>query len=84
MPEISRFYGMVVKMFFRQREHGVPHIHVVYGDFNGVIAIGTGEMLIGDLPNNALVLVRQWLDMHRAELLAMWESQKISSLPPLM
>ena len=31
MPEISRFYGMIVKMFFRQREHGVAHIHVVYG-----------------------------------------------------
>ena len=83
MPEISRFYGMIVKMFFRQREHGVAHIHVVYGEFNGVIAIATGEMLDGDLPNNALMLIRQWLSVHRDELLAMWESQKLGKLPPL-
>ena len=49
----------------------------------GVIAIATGEMLDGDLPNNALILIRQWLSVHRDELLAMWESQKLGKLPPL-
>ena len=40
-------------------------------------------MLDGDLPNNALMLIRQWLSVHRDELMAMWESQKLGKLPPL-
>jgi hypothetical protein len=39
MPVIARFYGIVIKMYFSQSEHGVPHFHAVYGEFNGVFAI---------------------------------------------
>lgn len=48
MPVIARFYGIVIKMYFR--EHGVPHFHAIYGEYNGVLEIETLEMIEGDLP----------------------------------
>ena len=53
MPVIARFYGMVIKMYFRQSEHNPPHIHAIYGECVGVIDIRTGEMLEGDLSKRA-------------------------------
>jgi hypothetical protein len=52
MPVIARFYGIVIKMYFSQSEHGVPHFHAIYGEFNGVFAIETLEMIEGDLPSS--------------------------------
>ena len=84
MPVISRFYGMVIKMYFLASEHNPPHIHVIYGEFMGIIDIKTTEMLQGDLPNKALSLVKEWTAIHKDELLKMWETQDISELPPLV
>jgi hypothetical protein len=53
MPVIARFYGIVIKMYFSQNEHGVAHFHAVYGDFNGVFNIETLEMMEGDLSPRA-------------------------------
>ena len=83
MPVISRFYGMVVKMFFLASEHNPPHIHVVYGEYMGIIDIRTAQMIQGDLPNKALAMIQEWTDLHKEELLKMWETQDISELPPL-
>ena len=83
MPEITRFYGIVIKMFFKPKEHEPSHIHALYGDYMGEINILTGEMIQGDLPNKALALVREWLGEHRGELQAMWDKQNIEKLPPL-
>jgi len=83
MPVIARFFGMVVKMFFLGKEHGVAHIHVIYGEYAGVIDVATGEMLEGDLPPRALGMVREWVSLHRAELMEMWNTQNIRALPPL-
>lgn len=83
MPVISRFYGMVVKMYFISSEHNPPHIHVVYGDYIGVIDIRTAEMLEGDLPSKALSIVKEWTLNNKYELLKMWESQEIHELPPI-
>lgn len=81
MPVIARFYGIVIKMFFR--EHGVPHFHAVYGERNGVFALETLEMLEGDLSSRAQRLVVEWAEPHREELLRMWETQEHRSLPGL-
>lgn len=83
MPVISRFYGMVIKMYFLSSEHNPPHIHVMYGEYLGVIDIHTGKMLEGDLPNKALKIVQEWIDIHRDALLKMWETQNITPLPPI-
>ena len=83
MPAISRFYGIVIKMYLQQSEHNPPHIHAVYGEYMGAIDIKTLEMLEGDLPHKALTLVREWAAQHQADLLEIWQSQSFKSLPPL-
>ena len=83
MPEITRFYGIVIKMFFKPKEHEPSHIHALYGEYMGEINILTGEMIQGDLPDKALELVREWLDSHKDELQEMWNNQIIKKLPPL-
>jgi len=46
MPIIARFYGILIKMYFK--EHGVPHFHSIYGEFDGVFNVKTLEMIEGD------------------------------------
>ena len=60
MPVIARFYGILIKMYFR--EHGVPHFHSIYGEFNGVFDVTSIEMIEGDLPPRAQRLVRDWAE----------------------
>ena len=83
MPVISRFYGVIIKMYFRQAEHNPPHIHAIYGEYIGAIDIQTGEMLEGDLPNRALKMVQEWTEKNKNELLKIWNTQDFVELPPL-
>lgn len=82
MPEITRFYGIVIKIFFRN-EHNPPHIHAIYNEYNGLIDISTLEMIEGDLPSKALDLVREWAKNYQPQLMAMWNEKKLEKLPPL-
>jgi Domain of unknown function (DUF4160) len=70
MPEISRFHGIVIGMFYR--EHGTAHFHAVYGGERASIDIGTCAIR-GHLPNAVERLVLEWTRLHRAELLVNWE-----------
>lgn len=83
MPAISRFYGMVIKMYLLGKEHNPPHIHAIYGDCVGVIDLQTLKMLEGDLPPKALAMVQEWTKLHQKALLEMWETQIFQKLPPL-
>ena len=83
MPEIARFYGIVIKTFFKPKEHEPSHIHALYGEYLGEFNIRTMEMLQGDLPKKAQELVREWLSAHQDELQKMWDDQQIRKLPPL-
>ncbi len=83
MPVIARFYGILIKMYFSQSEHGVPHFHAIYGEFNAVFDIQTMEMLEGDLPVRAQRLVREWGTHYQQELLRMWQSNELNLLPGL-
>ena len=83
MPVIARFYGILIKMYFSQSEHGVPHFHAIYGEFNAVFVIETSEMLEGDLPVRAQRLVKEWAGLYRRELLDMWNQQEFRQLPSL-
>jgi len=74
---------MVVKMYFLASEHNPPHIHVVYGEYLGVLDIRTTKMLEGDLPSKALKIAQEWTATHSKELLKMWETQNIFELPPI-
>lgn len=83
MPVISRFYGLIIKMYFQQSEHNPPHFHVVYGEYIGVFDIETLTMIEGDLPNKAQLLVREWAENYKADLLKIWNTQEFKQLPPL-
>lgn len=83
MPEISRFYGIIIKMFFKPKEHEPAHIHAIYDEYVGIFDIHTYEMTAGDLPVKAQRLVQEWLGSHGNELIEMWDSQNIHKLPPL-
>jgi hypothetical protein len=83
MPVISRFFGMIIKMYFRQSEHNPPHVHAIYGEYIGLIDIQTLEMFEGDLPPKALSLVKEWMSLHKDELLNIWNTQRFIELPPL-
>ena len=83
MPVLSRFYGIIIRMYFQQAEHNPPHIHALYGDEMAAINIQTGEVLEGDLPPKALGMVIEWMNKHKTDLLHMWETQEFKALPPL-
>lgn len=84
MPVIARFYGIVIKMYFSQSEHNPPHIHAVYGEYVGAIDIQTLQMLEGDLPQKALVLVQEWMTLNQEQLMQIWKTQEFRNLPPLV
>ena len=83
MPIISRFNGMIIKMYFQQSEHNPPHFHVIYGEFTGSIDIRTFEMLEGDLPKKELALVIEWAKHNQTALLEIWNTQKFQAIPPM-
>lgn len=83
MPIISKFYGMIVKMYYLASEHNPPHIHAIYGEYIGVINLLTLEMMQGDLPNKALSIIKDWTSIHRDELIEMWTTQEFKSLSPI-
>ncbi len=83
MPVLSKFYGMTVKMYFQQKEHNPPHVHVLYDDCMGAIDIKTRTMMEGDLPARALKMAAEWIARYEAELLEMWQTQEFRKLPPL-
>ncbi len=83
MPVLSRFYGIVIRMYFQQAEHNPPHIHALYSEDMAAIEIQTGEVLEGHLPPKALSMVREWIKMHKNELLHIWETQEFRALSPL-
>ena len=83
MPVLSRFYGIIIRMYFQQAEHNPPHIHALYGEDMAAIDIQTSEVLEGHLPPKALAMVREWVAIHKNDLLHMWETQEFMSLSPL-
>jgi len=83
VPEISRFYGIIIKMFFKPKEHEPSHIHALYGEHVGIFDLKTMEMTEGDLPIKAQGLIKEWISRNQKSLLQMWDSQKLRKLPPL-
>ncbi len=83
MPVISRFYGLVVKMYFSSAEHNPPHFHVSYGEYAGIFNIQTLQMMEGDLPAKAQALIREWAGEHKDDLQKIWDKQEFIQIPPL-
>ena len=71
MPEVSRFFGIVIRMFYN--DHAPPHFHVQYGNDYAAMTVETGELQFGQLSPRVLSLVREWATLHKAELMGDWE-----------
>ena len=82
MPEIARFYGIIIKIFF-SNEHNPPHFHAVYGEYNGSFSILDLKMIEGDLPRKAQSLIIEWANKHKEEIINIWNTKTLKKLPPL-
>lgn len=78
MPELSRFYGIVVRMFFN--DHGPPHFHAYYGSDEALFAIEPLSLIAGRLPPRATGLLVEWASLHQEELMQAWK--RAQSLEP--
>ena len=85
MPEISRFHGIVIAMYYA--EHPPSHFHVRYGENRIRVAIQDGQILSGAFPNHAERNVLKWLELHRDELVGNWvlamERKLLKKIDPL-
>ncbi len=79
MPVISRFLGIVIRMYFE--DHAPPHFHAFYGDAEAVARIEPLAVLAGTLPPRALALVVEWATVHQDELLENWRRMERDQAP---
>ena len=83
MPEISRFYGIIVRMFSIDSEHPPKHIHIKYGEYEAVMELENLNIIDGSLPKRARLLAREWAEIHQEELNEIWETQNFHKISPL-
>lgn len=85
MPTLSRFYGIVIRMYYD--DHAPPHLHAIYEGAQVVIALDTLGILRGHLPRRALALVLEWTKLHGPELREAWRRaeahEPLGTIPPL-
>lgn len=80
MPELCRFFGIVIRMFYN--DHAPPHFHAEYGDFRAAIAIESQIVIGGHLPKRALALVTEWVLLNQDDLMENWRRTRAKQ-PPL-
>lgn len=83
MPTICYFYGIIIVMYLRNKEHNPPHIHAITQDFDAPFLIETGEIMEGEFPAKAKALVKEFVLQNKEDLLEMWETEQYKKLPPL-
>lgn len=85
MPEISRFFGIIIAMFYN--DHAPPHFHARYGEQRAIIGIDTLTVLTGRLAPRVLGLVMEWAALHQEDLREDWrltqEQAPLRPIPPL-
>jgi hypothetical protein len=86
MPELSRFLGIVIAMYFK--DHNPPHFHVLYNEYDAEIEIKNLAILEGELPPRVLGLALEWAGLHKEELLDDWNliqtTGKFNRIQPLV
>lgn len=73
MPIISRFYGILIAMYFN--DHNPPHFHAKYSGYEALFNF-EGDVIDGDLPKRAVAFVREWIALHQEELVLNWENAR--------
>lgn len=88
MPEISRFFGIVIRMYAAEKEHNPPHFHAIYNDYESLFSIDPLEQMKGNLPPRIYGVVMEWALMHQKELMDNWnrlqKEQSIKKIKPLV
>jgi len=82
MPEICRFLGIVITMYFN--EHEPPHLHVRYNEHRSTFDLKTLNIRDGSVPARVRGLVEEWAELHQEELLAMWQARDFHKVEPLV
>lgn len=70
MPEISRFLGIIITMYYK--DHRPPHFHAKYGEYKASFSINELQLLDGSLPARVISIILEWAFLHRNELLENW------------
>jgi len=83
MPVISRFNGIVIRMYLRQKEHNPPHVHAVYVECIGLFSLSDGDMFEGDIPIKVQKMIKEFIVYYKERLIKMWETQQFEILPPI-
>jgi len=85
MPEVSRFYGIIIRMYFD--DHAPPHFHAEYAEHEAVVDLEETRIIAGDLPARAFSLVKEWTALHQQELRTLWDnarhSRPLTKIEPL-
>ena len=82
MPELSRFFGIIVRMYFEAAgPHHLPHFHAYYQDGVAAISLDPIDLIAGDLPRRQRRLVEAWAELHQEELLANWQRLQAGQPP---
>ena len=79
MPELSRFFGIVITMY--ARDHPPPHFHARYGDRQTLIDIASSRILHGSLPRREQQMVHDWCELRRPDLEAAWDALRAGRTP---
>jgi hypothetical protein len=79
MPELCRFYGIIIRMYFA--DHAPPHFHAFYGSDEAIVAIDTLAVIAGKLPPRAMGMVVEWATQHQADLRAAWNKARTMQSP---
>ena len=84
MPEICRFFGIIIFLYWK--DHNPPHIHFTYGDYECSISV-LDLIVDGQAPAKVIAKVNEWINLHEAEILSLWEKaqkgEKIDKIEPL-
>ena len=82
MPEISRFFGIIIRMYMEPDvKHHRPHFHAYYQEHVGIFGIDEIELISGSMPKRHQRLVEAWAELHRDELLEDWDRLQSGQSP---
>ena len=82
MPELSRFVGIIIRMYLEVGEpHHAPHFHAYYGEAVAVYGISPVELISGELPRRQQRMVEAWAELHQEGLMEDWQRLQAGQLP---
>ena len=82
MPELSRFFGIIIRMYMEVGgPHNLPHFHAYYQDDAAVFSLDDIELIAGSMPRRQRRLVEAWAELHRSELIADWQRLQTGQTP---